>query len=148
MRNASLPGWIRGVLATLLGVCALAACAGGGSAKPVAGTVAPAAVTGDATAQAALERACYGCHASGYGLGGRERLAYSYWFRSSARKAVDFSHWSELSAEKQSKQLHAIEQTVKDGHMPPWDAALFEGSAKLTPAEREALLRMAEQAAS
>jgi len=148
MHKASLPGRIGVVLATLLAASALAACAGGGGAKPVAGTAAPAAITSDATAQAALERACYGCHASGYSLGGRERLAYSYWFRSSARKEVDFSRWSELSAEKQGKRLHAIEHTVKDGHMPPWDAALFEGSAKLTPSEREALLRIAERAAS
>jgi hypothetical protein len=148
MRDESLPGRIGGVLATLLAACALAACAGGGGAKPVAGSAAPAAVTGDATAQAALERACYGCHASGYALGGRERLAYSYWFRSAARKEIDFSHWSQLSAEQQTKKLHAIEHTVKEGHMPPWDAALFEGSAKLTPSEHDALLRIAERAAS
>ena len=148
MRNASLPSRIGRLLATLLGACALAACASGGGAKAVAGGAAPATITSDATAQAALERACYGCHASGYRLSGRERFAYSYWFRGSARKTLDFTHWSELSAEKRGKKLHEIEHTVKDGHMPSWDAALFDGSAKLTPSEREALLRIAEHAAS
>ena len=148
MRDARQASRIRRVLAALLGTCALAACASGGGAKPVAAGSAAAVIRGDSTAQAALQRACHGCHASGYNLSGRERFAYSYWFRGSARRAIDFSRWGELSPEKQDKQLHEIEHTVKDGHMPPWDAARLDRSAKLTPSEREALLQIAEHAAS
>jgi hypothetical protein len=125
----------------MLAAGALGACASGGLVRPVESDAAVAAITRDATAQAALERTCYGCHASGYRLSGRERFAYSYWFRGSARKALDFTRWDGLSEEQRGKQLHAIGDAVEHGHMPPWDAKLFDGAAKLTPAEREALLR-------
>ncbi len=124
---------------TRRGVCDLRrrTARGHGSAAPVAA---------DADVQAALTRSCYGCHAESGALPWQAKLAPSAWFAGSAREKLDFSTFHALSADRRSEALRAIERVVSSGEMPPWDSALFDGTEKLTPAEKERVASWASAA--
>ena len=123
-------------------VALVSACAGSGGA-PRAAAGAGATVASDADVQAALTRSCYGCHSDSGHLSWNAKLAPSAWFAGSAREKLDFSTLPSMSADRRSDALRSIGRVVSDGEMPPWDSALFDATARLSPAEKESMVRWA-----
>jgi mono/diheme cytochrome c family protein len=130
----------------LAGAAALAlACAtSGGAPREAAGG--SDRVAADADVQAALTRSCYGCHAESGQLPWQAKLAPSAWFAGAAREKLDFSTFHALPADRRSDALHAIQRVVSSGEMPPWDSVLFDGTEKLTPAEKDRVASWASEA--
>jgi len=135
------------ILAGLVGAFAL----GCGSAS---GPAAPAAPPANASAAAAatlqppeaLVTACYDCHSDQGASVWNVRLAPTYWFAGSARKDLDFSAWTQYDAGRRSAELLAIAKSVREGSMPPHDFKLLHPSAKLTDADKAAILAWASAA--
>ena len=135
----------RGAVSAVILACAVmlaAACATSGGA-PRGAAVAP--VAPDADVQAALTRSCYGCHSDAAQLPWQVKLAPSAWFAGSAREKLDFSTLSQLDAARRSDALAAIQRVVSSGEMPPWDSVLFDGTEKLSSAEKERVAAWASE---
>jgi len=133
-------------MALVCGAAFAAACAGSGGAP--AAPARSANVAPEADVQAALTRTCYGCHSAAGVLSWHAKLAPSAWFAGSARAKLDFSTLQSVAPERRAEELHAIERVVRDGEMPPWDSALFDATAKLSPAEKAGIARWASETAS
>jgi mono/diheme cytochrome c family protein len=131
------------VLPGLLALVAACATSGGAPPETVGGSD---RVTADADVQAALTRSCYGCHAESGQLPWQAKLAPSAWFAGAAREKLDFSTFHALSADRRNDALRAIQRVVSSGEMPPWDSVLFDGTEKLTPAEKDRVASWASEA--
>jgi len=129
----------------------LAGCSTGGGAPAASAPAAPAtaALEAEPAVREALERTCYDCHSDRGTPRWYGRISFSYWFSGKAQQHLDFSSWQAYDAKARKDHLEAIEKTVKDGEMPPWDYTLLLSSAKLRPEEKGAVVRWAsEQAAA
>jgi mono/diheme cytochrome c family protein len=129
----------------------LAGCSTGGGAPAASAPAAPAtaALEAEPAVREALERTCYDCHSDRGTPRWYGRLSFSYWDSGGAQKHLDFSSWQTYDAKARKEHLEAIEKTVKEGEMPPWDYTLLLSSAKLRPEEKDAVVRWAsEQAAA
>jgi len=91
--------------------------------------------------------ACYDCHSNHADAVWNARLAPSYWFAGPARKDLSFTEWPNYDPEKQAEELRAIAKEVRDGAMPPWDYTLLHPAAKLTEAEKSAIVQWSSAAA-
>ena len=123
---------------------ALACATSGGAPHEAAGG--SDSVASEADVQAALTRSCYGCHSESGQLPWQAKLAPSAWFAGAAREKLDFSTFHALSADRRSDALRAIQRVVSNGEMPPWDSVLFDGTEKLSPAEKDRVASWAAQA--
>ena len=132
----------------LLVVGALAAA---GCSATNAASLSPSAddvVVSDARVGGALATSCYECHSNRGGAPWHAKLAPSYWFAGSARKALNFSNWQQYNAQQRSDELAAIAKAVNDGDMPPWDYKLFHPSIGLSAENRAAVVKWASQPAA
>lgn len=59
------------------------------------------------------------------------------------RQRLDFSNWAATAADPgtASQKLRNIQRVLRSGAMPPWAYRLAHPGARLTPAQRETLLR-------
>jgi hypothetical protein len=129
---------------------ALAVAFGGCASPPQASAPAAtpsAAPSDDPQVNALVASACYECHSNEGSAPWYGALAPSYWFAIPARKVLNFSEWSSYDAARREAALQAIAKTVESGEMPPWDYTLLDGSASLSDAQKEAMVRWAESAA-
>jgi cytochrome c551/c552 len=98
---------------------------------------------------AILRRACYDCHSNETRWPWYARLApVSFWIWhdvKDGRGEVNFSVWDRYDARRKGRKLKEIVKEVKGGDMPPWYYVPLHPDAKLSSAERDAILRWANQ---
>jgi hypothetical protein len=61
-----------------------------------------------------------------------------------ARKKMNFSEWAGYSANKREEKLEDICEQLTDGDMPDPKYLLVHGSARITPAQRDAVCQWTE----
>ncbi len=129
-------------LALVLVVAALALA----QAVPVDRTNPPVESTVSAPPEvaAALRKACFDCHSHETVWGWHTRIAPASWLVahdvSEGREELNFSRWSALDAGRLQKLAKKIPEEVRDGDMPPFLYGLAHPEAKLTDAERKAIV--------
>jgi heme-binding protein len=136
-------------IAALAGVLASFAIAAGCSAARTSGlrAVAPAppsaASVDDPEVRTLLVDACFPCHSGERADPWYAKLAPSSW-TSGARRVLDFSEWASYDAPKRDAERAMIAAAVENGSMPPRDYTFFNGAAKLSEAERQAIIAWAQ----
>jgi hypothetical protein len=104
-------------------------------------------VAASAEVRAILKRSCYDCHSHETRWPWYSRVApVSWWVVShidEARGDLNFSEWPSLDFELQELAFRDIEQQIVKGEMPLWSYTLVHRDARLSEAERAALLRWA-----
>jgi heme-binding protein len=94
-----------------------------------------------------LRRACYDCHSNETRWPWYSRLApVSFWLWHDVkhgRQELNFSVWDRYDTRRKGRKLKEIVKEVKGGDMPPWYYVPLHPDAKLSSAERDAILRWA-----
>ncbi len=106
----------------------------------------PAAPNG---VQALLQRACYDCHSN---------ETQWPWYSSVAplsfliardvtegRRELNFSLWNQYNERRKARKLKEIAEQVEQGKMPQWYYVSLHPDAKLSPADRELIIKWARQ---
>ncbi|MGE5406461.1 MAG: heme-binding domain-containing protein [Methanosarcina sp.] len=100
--------------------------------------------------QQQLKRSCYDCHSGNVNFPWYAKLAPSSWLLSKhireGKDHLNFSEWAGYSKRKQISLLGKINEEVESGDMPLRSYILIHRDAKLTPEERNALLKWTEEA--
>jgi hypothetical protein len=99
--------------------------------------------------QALLQGACYDCHSN------ETRWPwYSYVAPMSfliardvteGRRELNFSTWSQYNERRKARKLKEIAEQVEQGKMPQWYYVSLHPDAKLSPADRELIVKWAKQ---
>ena len=93
-----------------------------------------------AQTRALAARACFDCHSNDTVWPWYSSVAPMSWLVQhdvdEGRRALNFSEWS-----RPQKEAPEAPKTVGQGEMPPWIYRLRATQARLSPAEREALIR-------
>ncbi len=96
-----------------------------------------------------LRRACYDCHSNETRWPWYAQLApisFLLWHDvKDGRKEVNFSTWDRYDARRKERKLKEIVKEVKDGDMPPWYYVPLHPNAKLSNADRDAIIKWANQ---
>jgi len=96
-----------------------------------------------------LRRACYDCHSNETSWPWYAKLAPISFLLSrdvkDGRKELNFSTWDRYDAPRKGRKLKEIIKELKDGDMPPWYYVPVHPDAKLSNADREAIIRWANQ---
>jgi Haem-binding domain len=133
-------------IAWLVGLAVLIAGCSSSQETPAPEVTVPSsanAVSGDPQVNAILARSCYECHSTGGSAPWYAAVSPTYLSANSARGVLNFSDWQNYSAEKRAAALKSIEQSVGSGSMPPGDYTALDHSARLTEAQKQALLTWA-----
>jgi len=97
-----------------------------------------------------LRRACYDCHSHETAWPWYSRFAPISWWLvdhvDHARGDLNFSDWPVLDFEARSLALRDIEKQVASGEMPLWSYKLLHPDARLSDADREAIVDWARTA--
>jgi hypothetical protein len=136
--------------AWLVGLAALVAGCSSSQETPASEVIVPSppnAVSADPQVNAILARSCYECHSTGGSAPWYAAVSPTYLSANSARGVLNFSDWKNYNAQKKTAALKSIEQAVGSGSMPPGDYTALDHSARLTQADKQALLRWASQPA-
>jgi hypothetical protein len=84
-------------------------------------------------------RACYTCHSNETVWPWYTSVAplswLTQWDVDTGRRKLNFSEW-----DRPQRDAHEAAETVREGEMPPWYFAAGRPEARLTPAERGALV--------
>ncbi len=96
-----------------------------------------------------LRRACYDCHSNETRWPWYARLAPISFLLShdvkDGRRELNFSIWDSYDARRKNRKLKEIVKQVKGGDMPPWYYVPVHSDAKLSIADRDAIIRWATQ---
>jgi cytochrome c553 len=88
----------------------------------------------------ALVTSCYDCH-SNQAPAWNARLAPSYLFGAGkARDVLNFSDWQAYSPQRRRSEVEAIGKVIEANTMPPGDYDLVHPGARLTDAQKKAVL--------
>jgi len=119
--------------------------AGCASSQPTANTdTASNQISSDPQVNTILDNSCFQCHSSEKGAPWYASVSPSYLFgANSARRVLNFSKWRDYDADQKSAALGNIAKSIASGSMPPGDYTAFDGSARLTQDDKQALLRWA-----
>jgi hypothetical protein len=94
---------------------------------------------------AILDRACYDCHSNETEWPWYSHVAPISWFVTDhvaeAREHLNFSEWPEFDMEEQEHLFEEMEEEVEDEEMPLKSYLMLHREARLTPDDREVLLR-------
>lgn len=105
-------------------------------------------VAAPAHVAAILRTACYDCHSSETRWPWYSRVAPVSWFVArhvrEGRRRLDFSDWPVLDFDAQDDLLDRIAKKVGDGDMPLLSYRLIHPEARLTDAQRQAVVAWAE----
>ena len=89
--------------------------------------------------RALVVRACFDCHSNQTVWPWYSNIAPISWLIQrdvdEGRRALNFSEWG-----RPQKEAHESAKTVRKGEMPPWLYAVPGSSARLSPAEKDALI--------
>ncbi|HZU06286.1 MAG TPA: heme-binding domain-containing protein [Chloroflexota bacterium] len=85
-------------------------------------------------------RACYACHSNETTWPWYSYVAPTSWLIQrdvdQGRREVNYSEW-----DRPQREARESAETVQRGTMPPWYYTLLHPAARLSPSEREALIR-------
>ena len=94
--------------------------------------------------KAILSDACYDCHSNETEYPWYSNVApISWWLKGhvkEARKNVNFSEWTSLSAEDKKYKLNECIEEIKNGSMPPSSFKLAHPEARLSDEQKQKLL--------
>ncbi len=98
---------------------------------------------------AILKRACYDCHSNETTWPWYGRVAPISWLMErdvrEGRREVNFSTFTQSSLKRRQRKWMEIPEQVEKGEMPPWFYAVVHREARLTDADRAALVRWAQE---
>lgn len=101
---------------------------------------------------ACLRAACYDCHSDETRWPWYSHIAPVSWLVAGdvkdGRERLNFSEWPQDQSERAAKRLERISEEVEDRDMPPRKYTLLHSDARLTAAQREALMRWADAEAA
>ena len=110
-------------------------------ANPEGETLAGAQIAPDV--KSVIERKCFDCHSEQTHWPAYSRVFPASWLIESdvmgARSHLNFSRWSEYSAEQKMELLSQVGVRAMTGSMPPKQYLLLHPGNKLTPAESTTL---------
>jgi hypothetical protein len=99
--------------------------------------------------RAILKRACYDCHSSETVWPWYARVAPVSWLIErdvrEGRKEVNFSTFTEYTVQRRQRKWKEIPEQVEKREMPPWFYTAVHPEARLSDADRAALLRWAAE---
>jgi cytochrome c551/c552 len=97
---------------------------------------------------AVMKRACYDCHSNETVWPWYSNVAPVSWLLyddvSGGRRAMNFSEWAQMPAEKQNHRRKDVWKEVKSGDMPLWFYRPLHAQAKLTDADKTILQAWSE----
>src|SRR3990172_9489640 len=98
---------------------------------------------------ALLQRACYDCHSNETRWPWYSRVApVSFLIArdvTEGRRELNFSTWSQYNERRKSRKLKEIAEQVEQGKMPQWYYVSLHPDAKLSPADRQLIIKWAKQ---
>jgi cytochrome c551/c552 len=105
-------------------------------------------VTGEINAppeiKSILRKTCYNCHSNETVWPWYSQVAPASWLLahdvSNARKRVNFSEWSSLTPRRQAGKLRKADEEIKEGDMPLWYYLPLHPEARLSDADKSALM--------
>jgi Haem-binding domain len=90
-----------------------------------------------------LRRACYDCHSNETMWPWYSRIAPVSWVIAhdvnEGRRALNFSTWNQLSAEKQAEAMQESWEDVAEGKMPTWYYVILHPEARLSANDQSVL---------
>ena len=102
-----------------------------------------------ADVQAILQRACYDCHSNETQWPWYSQVApVSFLIArdvSDGRRELNFSLWSQYNERRKTRKLKEIAEQVEKGKMPQWYYVALHPDAKLSPADRDLIIKWAKQ---
>ncbi len=117
-------------------------------ANPPAG----AEVAAPPEVRAILKRACYDCHSNETVWPWYGRVAPVSWLLErdvrEGRKEVNFSVFGGYAQKRRLRKWLEIPEQLEKGEMPPWFYTAVHGEARLSEADRAALVRWARESSS
>src|ERR1044071_3685433 len=95
--------------------------------------------------QSILQRACYDCHSNETTWPWYSHVAPISFLIShdvnEGRREVNFSLWDQYNAQRQARKRKEIVEQVQSGEMPQWYYVLLHPPAKLSDADKEAIIK-------
>ncbi|MGN6291799.1 MAG: heme-binding domain-containing protein [Chitinophagaceae bacterium] len=95
--------------------------------------------------QSVLKKACYDCHSNNTNYPWYARVQpFRLWIDghvNDGKKELNFSEYGSYSKKKKFNKLRSIGETLKEGTMPLESYRLLHAGAKLTDAEKAAVLK-------
>jgi hypothetical protein len=102
--------------------------------------------------RAILRRACYDCHSNETVWPWYGRVAPVSWLLDrdvrEGRKEVDFSVFGQYTEKRRNRKWTEIPEQIEKGEMPPWFYVTVHRDARLSEADRAALIRWARESAA
>ena len=99
-----------------------------------------------------LETTCYDCHSANTTYPWYNNIApISYWLDNHVREGkehLDFSDWGNYSAKKKDHKLEELVEEVEEGEMPLKEYTWTHKEARLTQAQKKALMDWAKKTRS
>ena len=96
-----------------------------------------------------LRRACYDCHSNETRWRWYAQIAPISFLLArdvkEGRREVNFSIWDRYEQRRKARKLKEIVKEVEEGDMPPWYYVSVHADAKLSQADREAIVKWAKQ---
>ena len=96
-----------------------------------------------------LKNTCYDCHSNNTRYPWYNNIApVSYWLADHvkhAKEELNFSAWENYSSKKKSHKLEEVVEVIEDSAMPLKEYTWTHGEAKLTDAQKQAIIKWAKQ---
>jgi heme-binding protein len=99
--------------------------------------------------RAILKRACYDCHSNETVWPWYGRVAPFDWLMErdvrEGRREVNFSTFADAPLKRRQRKWMEIPEQIEKGEMPPWFYTAVHPEARLSEADRSALIRWAQE---
>lgn len=96
-----------------------------------------------------LKSTCYDCHSNNTSYPWYNNIApVSYWLADHVKQGKDelnFSVWGSYSAKKKDHKLEEVVAVIEEGEMPLKEYTWTHAEAKLTDAQKQAVIKWAKQ---
>ena len=96
-----------------------------------------------------LKSTCYDCHSNNTSYPWYNNIApVSYWLADHVKQGKDelnFSVWGSYSAKKKDHKLEEVVEVIEEGEMPLKEYTWTHTEAKLTDAQKQAIIKWAKQ---
>ncbi len=96
-----------------------------------------------------LKSTCYDCHSNNTSYPWYNNIApVSYWLADHVKQGKDelnFSVWGSYSAKKKDHKLEEVVAVIEEGEMPLKEYTWTHAEAKLTDAQKQAIIKWAKQ---
>lgn len=96
-----------------------------------------------------LKSTCYDCHSNNTSYPWYNNIApVSYWLADHVKQGKDelnFSVWGSYSAKKKDHKLEEVVEVIEEGEMPLKEYTWTHAEAKLTDAQKQAIIKWAKQ---